>query len=362
MHIGEEGELGLSVGERGEKNGSSIPAPETLRMKQETALDLIAKGEPVEGVEHEWGVGGQGATIPPYDPIDLTVDMLTGGVAGAGRKGVLAIVDGLAGKGKGLVREGAKLLGRNVAEDVGYGAVAGGLLTAAEMNGAGPTIEALAGTAGPMATSGVLTLSRKGLATWMKRTAQGNPEVYSGLVRAARETPGNKLSEVISDVDREVRQMGQAYDKVLRDPLGGPADEVLAELKPDILQRILVERGPAIERDGKIIVRGKALLKEKGSEKGFGLVKFIWKHGEKGIKDSSEAVTKDDIVQFPAIIRSHSPAETTENQRVWRVMRKDGRQINYIVSSLGGDVDRTVSVYISTKENVKEFSKKNVQN
>ena len=70
-------------------------------------------------------------------------------------------------------------------------------------------------------------------------------------------------------------------------------------------------------------------------------------------------------MKLPIILREYIPAETkidTANnvdQKVWRVGRRDGEQVNYVVSRFTGDKENyVVSVYVSDEGRVKTFSQK----
>jgi hypothetical protein len=155
--------------------------------RKQRALDAIARGQDPEEIEYEWGEGGQGATHPGmYDPIDLAVDFMTGGITGLRKVG-----------GKALTKAGAKILGKSVAEDVGYGMAAGGFMTGAEKAGAGPLVQTLSGLIGATATSGLLTMGRKGFATWLRRVRETNPRVYEKVVKAAESDADNALAKAI---------------------------------------------------------------------------------------------------------------------------------------------------------------------
>ena len=157
------------------------------------------------------------------------------------------------------------------------------------------------------------------------------------------------VSEIIDDDLaqrlREKSDLGVGYDKVLADPLGGPADEVLAALEPSEIERVLVERGPAIERNGKIVVTGKALKRATGSKSGFGIVKVIWRHGERSAENLR--VDRGDVLRLPDIVRDFEPVEVTENHRVWRTKRADGQTVAYVAGGKASKgAEQVVSIYV----------------
>ena len=105
------------------------------------------------------------------------------------------------------------------------------------------------------------------------------------------------LEEARRRVALEEKKLATAYDSVLTSPLGGPPDEVLATLRPEDIEAVLVHRGPALERDGQIVVQGRALQRATGYGKGgFGLVKIVFAHGEGGNKTPDMPPVMRDIL------------------------------------------------------------------
>lgn len=130
---------------------------------------------------------------------------------------------------------------------------------------------------------------------------------------------------------------------MLTSPLGGPPDEVLATLRPEDIEAVLVHRGPALERDGQIVVQGRALQRVTGYGKGgFGLVKIVFAHGEGGNKTPDmPPVMREDILALPRMIRDFEPVarEYGENgfgTTRWNIPRTDGKHL-VIVAGRGAD-------------------------
>lgn len=113
----------------------------------------------------------------------------------------------------------------------------------------------------------------------------------------------------------ETGQLSKAYDEVLRSPKG-EASEVLAEISPEDMERIWIDRG-GYNKFNNI----------KGS--GYGMVKFIFKHGEESA--DTIKISKDDVVGFPEIVRKYEPLQLDNygNHRIWSIKNKDGQQIIY---------------------------------
>ena len=151
------------------------------------------------------------------------------------------------------------------------------------------------------------------------------------------------LEEARRRVALEEKKLATAYDSVLTSPLGGPPDEVLATLRPEDIEAVLVHRGPALERDGQIVVQGRALQRATGYGKGgFGLVKIVFAHGEGGNKTPyMPPVMREDILALPRMIRDFEPVareygENGSGTTRWNIPRTDGKHL-VIVAGRGAD-------------------------
>lgn len=156
-------------------------------------------------------------------------------------------------------------------------------------------------------------------------------------------------------IEREMRrladetgQLSKAYDDVLRNPVGN-ANEILAEISPEEMEKIWIDRGGYAKNNG-----------VKGS--GFGMVKFIFKHGEESA--DTVKISKDDVVSFPEIVRKYEPLPDTGHgsNRTWSVKNKNGQQIIYSDTIFAEDGQRhlvTIHAITDDKSNVKGiFSEK----
>lgn len=125
----------------------------------------------------------------------------------------------------------------------------------------------------------------------------------------------NLITEEMRRLTDETGQLSKAYDDILRNPKR-KANEVLAEISPEDMEKVWVDRGGY-----------KNFNNVKGS--GYGMVKFIFKHGEEST--DTIKVTKDDVINFPAIVRKYEPLQLDNygNHRIWSVKNKDGQQIIY---------------------------------
>lgn len=166
---------------------------------------------------------------------------------------------------------------------------------------------------------------------------QARQAVIKGMEKALADLQADNPVDVAKILEEE-NALSRAYDLVKHHPLGGPPDEVLAVLSSPEFERILVERGPAIlDEKGELVFRDKLFVRLFGS-KAWGMVKLIWRHGEKN-KDPNPKlkVTKEDIIMLPRIIREYTPVmEAPKNPRNkekrWSIRVEDGVDVVYAVS------------------------------
>jgi len=97
--------------------------------------------------------------------------------------------------------------------------------------------------------------------------------------------------------------------------------------------KALFEHGPALMKNGQIVVRGNALNRVHGTSSGYGAVKIIWRHGEKSPKAGTQRqVTKADILRLPHLLRDIDPEKTDlpgDKHWGWRILRHDGAVVIY---------------------------------
>ena len=177
--------------------------------------------------------------------------------------------------------------------------------------------------------------------------AQDKADLARGMEKALADVHADSPVDV-APILRESEALSRAYDAVKRDPLGGPPDEVLAVLSSPEFERILVERGPAaMDSDGNITVRSKEFAQQFGN-RAWGLVKIIWRHGEKN-QDPNPAlrVTKEDVVNLPQVMRDYAPVETADRkartkETRWTVQGEDGIDVVYSIARRKGQREQTL--------------------
>ena len=175
--------LGGSIVTGGVKEAEAQQAQdaETVRKAKAQMASMQAKGVKVPKEEP--------LKIPVYDPVDLAVDAATGFMGSAG---------------KAALRAGAKAIAKNVAREVGTGAVAGAGMVAADKMGAGALGQLAAGLGSATAGGAALTGARRLVASMIKR---GIPE--------------GKAAQIVADmnpdtVERALHALGD-FEEPVRD-------------------------------------------------------------------------------------------------------------------------------------------------
>lgn len=154
---------------------------------------------------------------------------------------------------------------------------------------------------------------------------------------------------IINEMQRlktEINDMDIGYNKILENPKG-EASEVLAHITPEDMEDVWVNRG-GFSRINDV----------EGS--GYGMVKFIFKHGEGAEKAGKYAITKEDVINFPNIIRKYKPLAETEytGNRIWSVKNNAGKQIIYADRAFIEDGERhLVTIFDMHDKNHKLFEK-----
>ncbi len=244
---------------------------------------------------------------------DFALDLMFGAAIGGG-------VGGVAGKVSGMRRERmlrdlephrqelASLLGES-----GFDGEAAERL-------ARQTVETLADTPGG-----------SDMGQLLRRTLHG--EDRAGMARVFEDALSRVSRGDAADIRPAVEalQLRNAYDRVLdevrtRTAPQQAADEVLAALRPEDIEPLLVTRGPSVDVNGEIRVQGRELQAETGSRAGYGLVKIIVKHGEEGVDPMP--VTRDNVLALPRFVREYMPVDgAAEGRRTWVIPREDGGQL-----------------------------------
>lgn len=138
----------------------------------------------------------------------------------------------------------------------------------------------------------------------------------------------NPAAELLQkQINHEVSQLSDAYDQVNKNPTG-KADDPLVMIKPEDMEAVAVARG-GWKGFGDIEVKGA----------GWGIAKFIWRHGKKSKTQKELQIEKEDVLEFPNVIRDFHPSREASPDgsrgREWRV-NLNGRTIVYADNLLNG--------------------------
>ena len=156
-----------------------------------------------------------------------------------------------------------------------------------------------------------LNLKDENSRTLAERTGKlaefGGGVLSGGTIGAATYEPANMMYQGY--------KIGRAYDKLSQNPFAGNGTDVIARMKNHNGEPVVLQRGEAIAgEDGNVIVHGKALGRETGTVRNFGLNKGIYRHG----------VNRSDVQMIPKIIKQE-PVETNQfGQNVYMSQGKNG--------------------------------------
>lgn len=159
-------------------------------------------------------------------------------------------------------------------------------------------------------------------------------DAIDGLARGEDVSLSANGLDAVGRISREVDQLSRAYDDVLANPTG-PVRDPLVEITPDDIDGTIVARG-AFDKINEV----------EFSKRGWGLVKIIWRHGERGRDEAPYQVAKEDVTALPNVIREFEPSSVSADgrQREWRVER-DGRVVVYADTMMDGK-RHTVTAYV----------------
>ncbi len=110
-------------------------------------------------------------------------------------------------------------------------------------------------------------------------------------------------------------KIGKSYDKLLDNPYQGNGRDVIARMKNHNGEPVILQRGEAIpDANGNIVVHGKALERETGTLRNYGLNKGIYRHG----------ISRADAQRIPRIIRQKPVELSHRGQYVYNVPSRNG--------------------------------------
>lgn len=149
------------------------------------------------------------------------------------------------------------------------------------------------------------------------------------LERAVADVADGRPADVREVLRLERDGLSRLYDEALANPLGGDPHTpqvrlAFAQLADDLgvqLGDILVDRG-----SGKLRPSG-----EIKADSNFGMVKFIYRHGEESRLPADKQITKGDVLAFPEILREYMPDyDPRYGSYQWVVERGDSQRVMYV--------------------------------
>ena len=162
---------------------------------------------------------------------------------------------------------------------------------------------------------------------------------------SAKDLQNIEAAQAFTDhINSEAGLLSEAYDSVLKNP-SGYADDPLVMIKPEDIESVAVARG-GWKGFGDIEVKGA----------GWGIAKFIWRHGEKSREAPEFQVSKDDVLAFPSVIREYYPSREANPDgskgREWRV-DLNGRTVVYADNLLSNkDGRHLVTIHIQRPDKI----------
>lgn len=97
-------------------------------------------------------------------------------------------------------------------------------------------------------------------------------------------------------------QIGRGYDRLKTNPYQGKGTDVITKMKNHNGETVMLQRGEAIPgENGRVIVHGRELQKQTGTQRNYGLNKSIYKHN----------LDKSQVTKMPKMLKG-KPSEITE--------------------------------------------------
>ena len=169
-------------------------------------LDQLISGRKPEDIEAE--LGGLDQSV--YDPIDLAVDVSTGGFWSIAKTGAKQLA-------KMGAKQATKKVATDVAIDVSLGMAGGAGMAAVEEAGGGWIMQTLGGLVGGMGASAIATGGRQGFIRFMRRAKKENPELFedvSKAIRGADDPAADVYRQYLDDLEDAKMSTARPYEFV----------------------------------------------------------------------------------------------------------------------------------------------------
>lgn len=167
-------------------------------------------------------------------------------------------------------------------------------------------------------------------------------ETPEAVMKRAQEDPVFRQKLLEEDAIKK------AFEEVKKDPVAGDPWDVMATIKPDELKSYILQRGAAIrDKEGNVVVQGRALNREKGTNRNFGLTKMIFKHG----------IAAEEAALLPSILRAYEPLDYGKRKE-WVV--KANEKENFVIATAEVETSKETitTMYRVPKEEKPDLSKK----
>ncbi len=185
-------------------------------------MQQLQMGMPMQVIEAEIA----GLQEPMYGPDDLIADIVTGFSYSGYR---LAAKQGF--------KTASKVAAKGTAVDVGFGAIAGGAMTAADMATDNMLVTTVSGLLSPAGAKVFFSMSRASLKQWLKSFAKNNPLEAEKLARAVDETVVK--TDAAKEVKKTVKEQVDENVKKAVDKAKGK------QTKPDAVKEAVKPKGKA---------------------------------------------------------------------------------------------------------------------
>jgi hypothetical protein len=187
----------------------------------------------------------------------------------------------------------------------------------------------------------------------LKRTQEARValnEAIDGLINDGEVHLSPNGLAAVDNAAAEMRRLSDAYDQTLTDIRSGTPGsrfDPIVQITPADIEGAFVSRGG---------FRGAGDVEVKGA--GFGLVKFIVRHGEMSTKDVADQIAREDILAFPNVIREFAPEIDANGRRTWITEAPDGRHIAYGESEVTGRPGQKALVTVHVENRGRPLSRR----
>lgn len=153
-----------------------------------------------------------------------------------------------------------------------------------------------------------------------------------GAMELAVDAVGEGRPVDVGNVLREGRALESLYSQALFNPLyaSDPHSPQVRLLYADLARDLQVQLGDIFVDIGHADINSAGQVEV---QSGFGMVKFVWKHGEQSSNRVSRQITKQDILKFPSIVQEYMPRPNEQGGYKWVVPGENGKAILYVAKN-----------------------------